>query len=286
MKYNQDFAGIQVDDEIINRTSSDAIALGHDTILDDASIELWTGAGGTGTQLTEGVDFTLNDLDADLTADAGADIYLTLAIINGTYHSTDIYVSYKTVGDFNDSADVGLTFVDFDISGADQGYTLPNAINAGEQGIRISWSGGDGTYSLTITGTINGYSSWVGQGEGSITIYSDGTDWYADHEGVFDSGTFANGYWERTIAGNQHCRSRRNNTAGGTATWTFPLPFANTTHLVCIGNYNNAVGSTVLVVFDPPSASSVVWANQVASTGIYLGSSSPSGLQANGRWRA
>lgn len=106
MKYNQDFAGIQIDDEIINRTNSDAIALAHDTILDDASIELWTGAGGTGTQLTEGVDFTLNDLDSDLTTEAGADIYLTLAIINGTYHSTDIYVSYKTVGDFNDAADV------------------------------------------------------------------------------------------------------------------------------------------------------------------------------------
>lgn len=108
MKYNQDFSGIQIDDEIINRTSSDAIALAHDTILDDSSIELWTGAGGTGTQLTQGTDFTLNDLDTDLTTEAGADIYLTLAVINGTYHSTNIYVSYKTVGDFNDSADVGL----------------------------------------------------------------------------------------------------------------------------------------------------------------------------------
>jgi microcystin-dependent protein len=108
MKYNQDFSGIAVTDEIINRASSTAAALVHDTILDDSSIEIWTGAGGTGTQLTEGTDFELDDLDATLTAEAGSDIYLTLAIINGTYHSTNLYVSYKTVGDFNDAGDVNI----------------------------------------------------------------------------------------------------------------------------------------------------------------------------------
>ena len=106
MKYNQDFSGIAVADEIINRASSTAAALVHDTILDDSSIEIWTGAGGTGTQLTEGTDFDLADLDATLTAEAGSDIYLSLAIINGTYHSTDLYVSYKTVGDFNEAGDI------------------------------------------------------------------------------------------------------------------------------------------------------------------------------------
>jgi hypothetical protein len=129
MKYNQDFSGIAIADEIINRASSTAAALVHDTILDDSSIEIWTGAGGTGTQLAEGTDFELDDLDADLTAEAGSDIYLTLAIINGTYHSTDLYVSYKTVGDFNDSADInelqdivgpsslGVPFPRYEVSG-------------------------------------------------------------------------------------------------------------------------------------------------------------------------
>jgi hypothetical protein len=130
MKYNQDFSGIAVADEIINRASSTAAALVHDTILDDSSIEIWTGAGGTGTQLTEGTDFELDDLDATLTAEAGSDIYLSLAIINGTYHSTDLYVSYKTVGDFNDAGDINAITGSVTVS-AD--YTV-----GGEQSVNVT----------------------------------------------------------------------------------------------------------------------------------------------------
>jgi hypothetical protein len=309
MKYNQDFSGIAIADEIINRASSTAAALVHDTILDDSSIEIWTGAGGTGTQLTEGVDFTLNDIDSDLTTEAGADIYLTMAIINGTYHSTDIYVSYKTVGDFNDAADVNdlasdintlqsdyFVFEDFDISSADQSYTIPSASDNAKRAIRISWSGGDGTYDLTITGTINGYSSWVGQGNGSITIHSDGSAWYADNEGVFDSGLWTTGYFEKSISGKLKQRFNEStavltstNIVGSyyttaTATYTYPIAFNSIEQIFAVGMQRDTGQNSYYLGGNTTSVSTT----QVTCSiyGVNAGQYVARGYKAVGRWRA
>ena len=84
------------------------------------------------------------------------------------------------------------SFINYDISSADKEYTLPSPIGLQGYRIRISWTGGTGTYSLSIIGTISGYSSWEGRGTGSLTITSDGSAWYYINEGVFDSGTFLN----------------------------------------------------------------------------------------------
>ena len=58
--------GYDITDEIIERTSSTALALGHDTIRGTADLEIWTGAGGTGTQLALTTDYTVSDEDTDL----------------------------------------------------------------------------------------------------------------------------------------------------------------------------------------------------------------------------
>ena len=93
--------GYDITDEIIERTSSTALALGHDTIRGTADLEIWTGAGGTGTQLALTTDYTVSDEDADLSTEAGVSIYTKLAIVNGTYHNVDLYVTYKTIGDYS-----------------------------------------------------------------------------------------------------------------------------------------------------------------------------------------
>lgn len=98
-RLNKNLSGTQITDEIINRTSSTSLGLDHDTIM-KTGFEIWTGAGGTGTQLTLTTDYTLGSEDSALSSEAGDTIYTKVAIVNGAYHSTALYVSYKTIGDY------------------------------------------------------------------------------------------------------------------------------------------------------------------------------------------
>lgn len=106
--------GHDTTDEIIERSSSTALALGHDTIRGTADLEIWTGAGGTGTQLALTTDYTVSDEDSDLSTEAGVSIYTKLAIVNGTYHNTPLYVSYKTIGDYGSSGTVRLISIGYE----------------------------------------------------------------------------------------------------------------------------------------------------------------------------
>jgi hypothetical protein len=200
MKYNKNLAGIQITDELINRSSSSSLRLAHDTIL-ASTVVVCTAPAGGGTLLALTTDYTLGSEDTRLTTEVGATVNTTLAVVNGAYLNTNLYVTYKTVGDYAEAEDVGMEFVNFNIASSDQTYTLPNPRTTGARGIRISWSGGTGTFKLMITGTINGFSSWEGRGTGSLTIYSDGSAWYADSEGVFDRGTLSTGRFIKHING-------------------------------------------------------------------------------------
>lgn len=100
--------GYEITDYLFERTSSAALALDHDTIRGTADLEIWTGAGGTGTQLALTTDYTVSDEDTDLSTEAGVSIYTKLAIVNGTYHNVDLYATYKTIGDYNSTTSVRL----------------------------------------------------------------------------------------------------------------------------------------------------------------------------------
>lgn len=100
--------GYEITDYLFERTSSTALALDHDTIRGTADLEIWTGAGGTGTQLALTTDYTVSDEDTDLSTEAGVSIYTKLAIVNGTYHNVDLYATYKTIGDYNSTSSVRL----------------------------------------------------------------------------------------------------------------------------------------------------------------------------------
>jgi microcystin-dependent protein len=106
MKLNKNLSGTQITDELIRRTNVSALRLVHDTILSDGTFEIWTGIGKTGTQLTLTTDYVLGSLDARLTTEASQDVFTTVAIVNGTFHNVDLYVTYKTVGDFVEGVDV------------------------------------------------------------------------------------------------------------------------------------------------------------------------------------
>ena len=98
-RLNKLLTGHQITDEVINRTSAASLPLGHDTIL-QTGVVVRTAAGGGGTLLTLTTDYTLGSADSRLTTEAGQNVYTKLAIVNGAYQSTNLYVTYKTVGDY------------------------------------------------------------------------------------------------------------------------------------------------------------------------------------------
>jgi len=105
-KLNKLLTGHTITDELFTRTDSTALGLVHDTIRGTTDLEIWTGAGKTGTELTITTDYTVSDEDTALSTEAGVTIYTKVAIVNGTYQNVSLYGNYKTIGDYNDADDV------------------------------------------------------------------------------------------------------------------------------------------------------------------------------------
>jgi microcystin-dependent protein len=104
MKYNKNLAGVQITDELINRSSSASARLAHDTIL-ASTVVVRTAPAGGGTLLSLTTDYTLGSEDSRLTTEAGGTVNTTLAIVNGAFLNTALYVTYKTVGDYAEAED-------------------------------------------------------------------------------------------------------------------------------------------------------------------------------------
>lgn len=156
--------GYSIADEIINRTSSASVKIGHDLIrYVAADFEIWTGASKTGTQLALTTDFTLSGEDTAYTALAGVPIYTKLAIVNGAYHSMSLYVTYKTCGDYTsvenikEIADNTIYPLTGTVS-ANTTYTIPEGEKAYTVIIPKAYLVADsgGPYALTLTTGVSG----------------------------------------------------------------------------------------------------------------------------------
>lgn len=94
----------QVVDEIINVSDSNPVRLIHDIFYNKTgkALRISTGAGGTGTVLTDVTDYSAGGAVADslfptsISPDVG---YSTIAILNATYHDVDLYVAYYPIAD-------------------------------------------------------------------------------------------------------------------------------------------------------------------------------------------
>lgn len=95
-KLNYLNTGTLISDEAITVTGS-AQYLAHDCWN---NLELWTGEGGTGTQLTVDTDYTISGYDA---YNHG---YNTVAVINAAYEDETLYATYESLGDYVDADDV------------------------------------------------------------------------------------------------------------------------------------------------------------------------------------
>jgi len=105
-RIDKNLTGVLVSDEKHTDVGSGVFELDHDTILDNAKLEVWTGSGKTGTQLTQGTDFVLDTKISDLSSEAGTEIYRYIEVTNATYQSGDVYFTYDTAGDFVEAEDI------------------------------------------------------------------------------------------------------------------------------------------------------------------------------------
>jgi len=109
MKVNLDLTAAAaenlISDELKNNVGAAAFNLDHDFFYGDTELEIWTGAGKTGTQLEEDTDYTLAGIDANLTARAGRNVYTTVTIDNVTYQTGDLYFTYQAAADYVDADD-------------------------------------------------------------------------------------------------------------------------------------------------------------------------------------
>jgi hypothetical protein len=69
-----------------------------------SSVEIWTGTGKTGVQLTENTDYTLQTKDLFYSARIGSDIYTEINVSNATYQTGTIYITYNPIGTYVDKA--------------------------------------------------------------------------------------------------------------------------------------------------------------------------------------
>ena len=111
---------------------------------------------------------------------------------------------------------------DYDISSADQTHTLP-AITGAPQEVEITWSGGDGTYDLTIYESDGTTAlDYKGEGEGHIRIVSTGSAWkVVDYEdsGKRISGTETTGF-VKNLNGRRRQWMKKTGLGFGSDTWT------------------------------------------------------------------
>ena len=105
MRLNADFDGILIEDELHNVGPLE-FALEHDTIMDDG-FSIYTGINKTGGELIPGTDYELLHEDTRLSAQTdGKHIYTKVRILNENYHGTNLYITYKTVGDYAVADDI------------------------------------------------------------------------------------------------------------------------------------------------------------------------------------
>ena len=225
-RLNKNLSGTQITAEIINRTSSTSLGLDHDTIM-ETGFEIWTGAGGTGTQLTLTTDYTLGSEDSALSGEAGDTIYTKVAIVNGAYHSTNLYVTYKSVGDYIDAADgfpVG-GMIPYGGASAPTGWLLCDGSAVSRttyyalfQAIGTGWGAGDGSTTFNLPDAIGAAPVGVGTSTGYTEneTYALGTK-YNDQAQSWQLGA--------TLSGEKYGYAGNNNTSvSGIANAGYALP--------------------------------------------------------------
>ncbi len=202
---NKLLTGHVITDEVINRASSTAAVLAHDTIRGTANLVVRTGAGGTGTLLSLTTDYTVSAEDTRLTTEAGITIYTKLAIVNATYQNVNLYVSYKSVGDYAKAENLApayllaqLLTVDGPTSGLDAQSASGAGIGSAGNLLNVAEANtvtGDGVLFRTTTTCAHAPAGAVYWS--ILQTYDAGNALYKNHLALGSDGSM----WYRTMAG-------------------------------------------------------------------------------------
>src|SRR5208337_4165017 len=114
-KLNLDLTGsaannIVIDELYNNVGSATPFNLGHSRFA-GSTLNIYTGTSSSGYHLVLSVDYTLGSQDSTLSARAGFAVYATVSIVNPTYQSGNLYISYHVIADIinaNDQYNVSL----------------------------------------------------------------------------------------------------------------------------------------------------------------------------------
>lgn len=230
--------GVAFSDYLVTDVGAGTWHLEHDWFTRQ-DLVIRTAAGGGGTLLVEGTDYTLSQESTELSTrvseavGAGRNVFHLIAIINVAYQTGNLYVSGKYIADSNSAEDVeyckvkAVNNVDYTVrdedgygtiavnpSSVDRIVTLPTvADNANRQLTIINT--GTGTYKVIVDGEgtekINDVETWWLLAGQSITIKSNGTKWIkiAGHVPMLrvedqkaagtDGGTFTAGAWQTRV---------------------------------------------------------------------------------------
>jgi hypothetical protein len=106
LKLNADFNGILIEDELHANVGPSEFALNHDTIMDDG-FSIYTEVNQTGEELVLGTDYEFLDEDTRLSSQTnGKRVYTKVRVLNEDYQGTNLYITYKTVGDYAVAEDI------------------------------------------------------------------------------------------------------------------------------------------------------------------------------------
>lgn len=109
-RINKNISGESFADELHSSVGSSAFTMNHDYFWGGSDLEIWTAASKTGTQLTQGTDYTLGGSTGTtavaLATESGKTCYTEITVINATYQAVDLYFSGSYIGDDNSWFDV------------------------------------------------------------------------------------------------------------------------------------------------------------------------------------
>jgi hypothetical protein len=94
-------------------SSDNTLGTAPRAVKGSTDFEIWDSAAG-GTQLTEGVDYELRRLDSKLTSQSGFNVYGGYRILNATYQTGSIYITYKIIASYDDAAFYNTMRTDLD----------------------------------------------------------------------------------------------------------------------------------------------------------------------------
>jgi hypothetical protein len=105
-KISKNLDGVSITDELNDQFGSGIRTLKHDTFFGGTEFTVRSAPGGGGTLLTQNTHYVLENQNARLTSEAGKPVYISWRVTDSNYQNINLYVTYQTIGDFAEAADI------------------------------------------------------------------------------------------------------------------------------------------------------------------------------------